>query len=68
MQDQGLTHAGAEQKQAHNDGALAGPERVAIEVLPYPAEVIQIEGEMKTSHPDDGEAAQGVKALLPGCA
>jgi hypothetical protein len=61
-----LPQAGAEQKKTDDDGALAGPERVGIEILLQVAELVQVKGEMKQRHPDDGrttQCIQGVEAL-----
>ena len=65
MKGHGLAHAGAEQKQADDAGPLHGPQRVAVEVvwrLQQP-EVIQVEAEVESRHPDDRQPTQRVQAV-----
>src|SRR5947207_447709 len=59
----GLAHAGAEQEQAHDAGALHRPERIGVEVLARELEVRQVEAEMEDRHPHDGDGAQRVEAV-----
>ena len=65
LQRHRLAEPGAEQEQADDDGALARPEGVVIEILPWldEAEEIEIEAEVEDRHPDDRRAAQRVQAV-----
>jgi hypothetical protein len=58
-----LADAGAEHEQADDDGALARPERVGVEVLLDPTDMVQVEAEMEQRHPHDGQAAQRIEAV-----
>src|SRR4051812_41683736 len=62
----GLAEPGAEKKERDDAGALQGPERVAVEVLPDEAEMVQVEAEVEGRHPDDGDGAQRVEAVVSG--
>jgi hypothetical protein len=69
MQGQGLAHAGTQQKQGDDAGALCGPQRVAKEVLArlQQAKLIQVKAKMEQHHPDDGCTTQRIHAVKTLC-
>ncbi|MEY4139356.1 MAG: hypothetical protein RLZZ371_1538, partial [Pseudomonadota bacterium] len=58
-----LAQARAKQEQAHDQGALPGPERVTVNVLRDQSEVAQVKDKMKHRHPDHGQAAQRIDTV-----
>jgi hypothetical protein len=65
LQGQRLPDAGGEQEQADDARALHGPQRVAVEVVARleQAEMVEVECEVESRHPHDGDGAQQVQAL-----
>jgi hypothetical protein len=61
----GLPDAGTQQEQGDDHGALAGPERVAVQIPAVDeAQVGEVEAEMKHRHPDQRDATQRVEAVV----
>ena len=60
---QRLPQAGAQHKQAHDQAALPGPERITVKILPDVAKLIEVKAKVESRHPDHGETPQGVNSM-----